>query len=591
MTGIPEEVLEEPLRVTRNANILPTPEVVSKIFQDKWQKRHFLKHVLDSKTAQAHLEGYIHIHDLDYALTRSNCCQHDCRWVLKYGLYAQNPIGRLTCVSKPAKHSEVAVLHILKWLMTSQNFFAGGQGQDFVNFLVAPYIAEEGLSYEEVRQLAQIMTFEATQDLVARGGQPAFTNVNLELSCPDFLEDEPAVGPGGKIVGTYGDFEEEAIMFARALLDVQLEGDAAGAPLKFPQIIVKVRPGYDRETLELAFEVAAENGAVYFANMLNRDWRKLVGENVNYMGCRTCLATNWTGDWKIDTIRTGNFEYVTLNLPLLAHESRDEDEFLEKISDYCEIAREALLARWRCVKKCLEAGLYDGCQRWKPDGEYYFRYEHTTWSLGFVGLAEAIEVLTGYGFWEDHSAMRLAERVLEELNDVREEFHERDGRRWSVVQSPAESAAERLARKYLEKYPDARVRGTERRPYLTNSCHVPYDEDVNVVERAEIEARFHPMTLGGHITHFWLGERTDPRSLMKLTVRVLRRNTIGFLAITMDYSVCDRCQRTYEGVVEQCPECGRKCTIWSRVTGYLAPVDSFVDGKKQEHKERLRHEL
>ncbi|WP_456482144.1 anaerobic ribonucleoside-triphosphate reductase, partial [Methanopyrus sp.] len=96
MTGIPEEVLEEPLRIARNANILPTPEVVSKILQDRWQKRHFLEHVLDDETARAHLEGYIHIHDLDYALTRSNCCQHDCRWVLKHGLYARNPIGRLT---------------------------------------------------------------------------------------------------------------------------------------------------------------------------------------------------------------------------------------------------------------------------------------------------------------------------------------------------------------------------------------------------------------------------------------------------------------------------------------------------------------
>ncbi len=592
---LPEEVLEEPIRAARNANMLPTPEVVSKLLQDRVQKERFLNDVLEPEVARAHREGYLHIHDLDYALTRSNCCQHDCRWVLRHGLYARSPIGRLTCVSKPAKHAEVAVLHILKWLMTSQNFFAGGQGQDFVNFLVAPYIAEEGLSYGEVKQLAQIMMFEATQDLVARGGQPAFTNVNLELTCPEFLEDEPAIGPRGRVVGTYGDFEEEAIMFARALLEVQLEGDAAGAPLKFPQLIVKVRPGYDEETLELAFRVAAENGAVYFANLLNPKWRRIVGENVNYMGCRTCLATNWTGEWDVDTVRTGNFEYVTLNLPLIAHEAGDEDAFLERLREYCGLARRALLARWRCVKRCLEAGLYDGCQNWRPngEGEPYFRYEHTTWSLGFVGLAEAIEVLTGSHFWEDRSALRLALRVVEYLNEIREEFHERDGRRWSVVQSPAESAAERLARAYLRKFGDeAVVRGTRERPYLTNSCHVPYDVELDVVDRVELEARFHPLTLGGHIAHIWLGERVDfPETLAKFGVRLMRKNTVGFLAFTRDYSVCDRCQRTYEGVVERCPECGTRTTVWSRVTGYLAPVDSFVDGKKQEHRERYRHSL
>ncbi len=585
------DLLKDPVAAARNANMLPTPEVVSKLIQDDYQKRKFLEHVLDEETAKAHVEGRIHIHDLDYALTRSNCCQHDCRLVLKHGLYARNPIGRLTCVSKPAKHAEVAVLHILKWLMTSQNFFAGGQGQDFINFLVAPYIAEERLSYEEVRQLAQIMMFEATQDLVARGGQPAFTNVNIELTCPDFLAETPAIGPGGKVVGTYGDYVEEAMMFARALLDVQLEGDASGAPLKFPQLIVKVRPRYDKDVLELAFEVVSKNGAVYFANMINDKWRKIVGDNVNYMGCRTCLPTNWTGDWDLDTIRTGNFEYVTINLPMLAHDAGcDEDKFIDLIIEHCKLVRKALEARWKCIKKCMENGLYDGCQTWDPEGkEPYFRYEHTTWSIGFVGLAEAVELITGYGFWEDKSAMKLAETVLKTLNDIKDEFREEDGRRWSVVQSPAESAAERLARSYIRRYGrEALVRGTEKRPYLTNSCHIPYDEDVDVVERVEIESRFHPLTTGGHITHLWLGENTDPESLGKLTIRLMKRNPVGFMAITRDYSVCDRCQRTYQGVVVECPACGSRCTVWSRVTGYLAPVDSFVEGKKQEHVDRRR---
>ncbi|MEE9474907.1 MAG: anaerobic ribonucleoside-triphosphate reductase, partial [Candidatus Hydrothermarchaeaceae archaeon] len=151
-----------------NANLQHNPETIHKLMADQVFKEYALLKVLPLELADAHMLGEIHIHDLDYFATRPYCAQHDLRWFFKNGLKVDGT-GDNTSVAGPAKNAEVAILHSAKALAAAQTNFAGGQGLDFFNVWLAPYM--QGLKYSQIKQMAQMYVYEMSQMYVARGGQ------------------------------------------------------------------------------------------------------------------------------------------------------------------------------------------------------------------------------------------------------------------------------------------------------------------------------------------------------------------------------------------------------------------------------------
>lgn len=167
------------------------------------------------------------------------------------------------------------------------------------------------------------------------------------------LQDETAYGPKGKVVGTYGDFEEETRLIQRAFTETLLEGDEEGKPHLFPNTIYTLRKetlnSEYEEDLRLVHELSAKYGSSYFVNMFP-EYR---GQMANYMGCRTCLQDTWTGDWDQDCLRTGNLAYVTLNFPRIGYQSKDESQVFEYLDEYMDLAVETLMLRREQGLKCL----------------------------------------------------------------------------------------------------------------------------------------------------------------------------------------------------------------------------------------------
>ena len=262
-----------------NANLLYNPESVHKWIADDVMKRYALKRMFPEYIAKAHLKGDIHLHDLEYAATRPVCLQHDLRPFFMYGLKVDGS-GSHTNVSRPAKHPEVAIQHAAKVMMAAQTNMSGGQSIDEFNVWLAPYV--RGLSYEEVKQLMQMFVYELNQMYVARGGQVIFSSVNCEFRIPEFLRDKDAI-MGGKVVGTYEEYEDEARVILEALIDVMLEGDAMGKPFLFPNFIVKVRSkkDFDDELMYKLHELMVKYGTPYIINMIP-EWQEI---NTNAMGC------------------------------------------------------------------------------------------------------------------------------------------------------------------------------------------------------------------------------------------------------------------------------------------------------------------
>ncbi|WP_456417550.1 anaerobic ribonucleoside-triphosphate reductase [Methanocaldococcus sp.] len=571
-----------------NANLMYNPESIHKWVADETMKQYALLAIFPKHIADAHIKGDIHLHDLEYAATRPVCLQHDLRPFFMYGLKVDGT-GLHTSVSRPAKHPEVAIQHAAKVMMAAQTNMSGGQSIDEFNVWLAPYV--RGLSYEKIKQLMQMFIYELNQMYVARGGQVIFSSVNCEFRIPEFLRDKEAI-KAGEVVGTYEEFEEEARMILEALIDVMLEGDATNKPFIFPNFIVKIRDkkDFNDELMMKLHKLVVKYGIPYFINMLP-DWQKI---NTNAMGCRTRLSANWTGDAEIDTLRTGNMQWYSLNLPRIAYEAKSEDDKLfEILYERLEILKEALLIKHEITKERLYTDKLMPFLTQEFDGEPYYRYENTTKTFGFVGLNEMLKYHIGEELHESKDAVKFGEKVISYIREYADKLKKETGLRWTVTQTPAESTAGRFARldyKYYKEETISVVRGDLKDPetlYYTNSSHVRVDAPITLGEKVRIEERFHPLCNGGHIMHIWNIERAaDPDVLMSITKKITKTD-IGFWTYTKNLSVCNRCGVSMGGLIDKCMNCGSEnIAKFSRITGYLQNISNWNRAKQKELEDR-----
>ena len=559
-----------------NANIGYSPEMITKYAYDAIAKQYALQE-MPKKCADAHIQGFVHHHDLEFFHTRPNCMNFDLRFFAKNGLMIDGH-GVMGSVAKPAKTLEVLLNHLLQAFMAGAVVFSGGQGYVNFNTLLAPFA--KGRTYEEIKQAIQGFIFNCNMSLVCRGGQILFSSIGVDLSIPDVLKNEPAIGPEGVANGVYGDYQEEADLIFRAILEVSEEKDGNGAYHRFPNILFNIREGDLDEykgNCQLLHEKGANNPTLYYVNCTEMER--------TVMGCRTALPVNYSGDYAKDSMNTGNFMYSTLNLPLIALEANgDREEFYKLLGEMCEIIYDTLIYRRQCVKHTI----YDKhmsdflLQKDKETGEPLWDIDRTTITIGYCGLYECLQILDG----ED------GKTILDFINTYKDYFNAKDGLRWSVIGSPAESASHRFAEIIKEKYPDAPVQGTKGNYYLTNSSHIPVSAETNIVDHIKNAAKYHPLSLGGNILHVWLGEVwSDGEALWKLNQKILKTGVI-FWAYSKVFTYCPECGYTINDNLKVCPICGSEhLYVYDRITGYYLCVDTFNDGKYQEFKDRYRQKI
>ena len=580
--------------------MIHNPETVHKYVADEALKQYALLHILPNELADAHMGGDIHIHDLEFFAGRPiNCLQHDLRVFIKNGLKVDGT-GDHTSVAGPPNHIETLMNHTGEIMLAAQQNMSGGQSMSLWNVFVAPFAA--GLPYEKVKQAVQMLIYNLNMAYAARGSQVPFTSINLEFTVPDFLKDEPAYGPKGKRVGTYGDFEEETRLLQRAFTETLLDGDSEGKPHLFPNTIYVLRKECLKEEFDedirRVHELSAKFGTSYFVNMLP-DYR---GNLANYMGCRTSLSDNWTGDWSKDCLRTGNLAYVTLNLPRIAYNSKDDSDVFEYLDSYLNLAEQTLMLRREQALNCLNNYNLLPFLSQNPNDEeedsMYYRIENSTMSFGFVGLNEMLKSFLGTGI-ENKDANEFGLKVVDHINEKAAKLIDETGLRWSVLQTPAESTAYRFATLDMEKYRDKIVaQGDGKTAYYTNSSHVPVNADILLPEKIKIEEKYHSKTLGGHIFHAFMGESySDPDALMSLTDKIAKKSDIGFWAYSSALSFCLKCKTLMKGLQDNCATCGevKEVEWYDRITGYVQQVGrsksasgGWNPGKMQELLDRKR---
>ncbi|MCD6171846.1 MAG: ribonucleoside triphosphate reductase, partial [Thermoplasmata archaeon] len=325
-------------QVNENSNMAYSLQGLNHYISSEISKIYWLNRIYPPEIRQAHIEGNFHIHDL--GMLAPYCVGWDLYDLLLTGFKGVS--GKVE--SSPAKHFRVALGQVVNFFYTLQGEAAGAQAFSNFDTLLAPFIRYDGLNYREIKQALQEFIFNINVPTRV-GFQTPFTNITLDLIVPDYLKNQ-AIVIGGKLQNaSYENFQDEVYMFNKALFEVMMEGDAKGRPFTFPIPTYNITKGFDwnNEYFNGLWEITAKYGIPYFSNFVNSDMKP---EDARSMCCRLRidnreLLRRGGGLFGANPL-TGSIGVVTINMPRVGYLAREEDDFIERLENLMELAKESL---------------------------------------------------------------------------------------------------------------------------------------------------------------------------------------------------------------------------------------------------------
>nr|WP_321514635.1 ribonucleoside triphosphate reductase [uncultured Pseudodesulfovibrio sp.] len=563
-------------RVNENANMTHSFQGLMLHLSGTVQARYALEKYPE-EIRLAHEHGYFHIHDLSFGLA-GYCAGWSLRDLLFEGF---NLEGRAS--AGPAKHFDTALGQMNNFLGTLQNEWAGAQAFNNVDTYLAPFVKADNLSYKQVRQCMQKFVFNL--NTTSRwGGQSPFTNLSFDLVAPKHIASEPII-MGGKYDDelTYGDFQEEMDMINQAYIEVMLEGDHHSRIFSFPIPTYNVTEDFpwESEIGESLMKLTAKYGVPYFQNFISSD---LNPEDVRSMCCRLQMdlreLRNKTGGLFGAGDLTGSIGVVTLNLPKLAYLAQSEDDFLDLVEEYAELAKDSLEYKRKVINGNLDAGMFPWSKRYLKNG-----YKGHFSTIGLLGGHEACLNLIGKGI-ETEGGIRLMRRTLNHLRRITARFQEETGSLYNLEATPAEGTSYRLAKIDKSLYADIQAQGNGT-PYYTNSTQLPVGISEDVLYALEHQNQLQPLYTGGTVFHTFLGEAvTDPKALKSFILKAFTKTKIPYVSITPTFSICKE-HGYILGEHFECPTCGEEAEVYTRIVGYYRPVSRWNKGKQAEYTDRV----
>lgn len=655
--SIPREFIEGLMytKPTENSNIVSNnPEAVNLSIAEFILKQWGLETIFSPEVKNAHDTGAIHLHDLGYP-HRVYCSSHSIEYIKKYGLRG---LTNLNTESNPARSASVLTGHLNTFLASMQANYAGALGIAYINIFYAPYLV--GLSDREIKQVAQELIFNGSQNAFSRGGQTLFLDFNIHTGVPKYLQSVPAIGPGGNYmlrdatgkihplrevlredtdengnhlmdlflpgangqdrlvlreqfnqkqglyydesvaadlakrqehIMVYGDYLTEARRFTSALLKVWGEGDRNGMVFEFPKcdFHVSEETFQDPEQYKIyleACELSSRNGSTYF--IFDRD-------EVTLSAC--CRLRTTIDDNRMlkhpESMRFCGFQNVTINIPQAAYRAAragkaNLEGLLEEIDRTMRLAVDAHLQKKKMISLMMSE---PGRPLWQIgklacDGRPYVELDKATYILGLIGVNDAVKFLYGKEIHEDSQAFEMALRITAHMYLQAKKYSDQYGLKFTLEESPAESAARRLAKTdlvYFRKEALQCYKGdSEDVAYYTNSVHLAAEAPVCLVERIEKQAMFHSIIESGAITHAFVGEeKPSPQAIATLMEKVMRRTQSAQVTISPEFTYCNSCGHQARGLQEKCQQCGSFEVVGeTRVVGYFSKIQNWNKSKR-----------
>ena len=548
--------------------------------------------------AKLHENGDLYYHDLDSYNLTINCLNIETGKILNRGFNT----GYGTIL--PAKRIESAAELSCILLQSTQNDMFGGQSHANFDNDMAPFI---GMSRKEIRneykeyfgdienldeivekKLEKVVR-QAMQGIVYNlntmhsraGSQVPFSSINLGL--PE---------------------SEDAAMVDRIFLEEYEKGLGKGEQPIFPNIIFRVKKGVNREPddpyyylYKLACRVASKRMNPMFMN-LDADFNKEYydkGVIAATMGCRTYIMSNVNGE--PGPAGRGNIAPTTINLPRIGILAKgDINRFFSLLDNRLELARESLLHRYSVLKRLkvkdlpFVAGehLMRGSENLSSEDSIEPILRQGTWGIGFIGLAETLVALVGKHHGEDKEAHKLGIKIVSHIREFCDKYREVDKLNWSCYATPAEG----LSGKFIlqDQGVFGKIKGVTDKNYYTNSYHIPVWYKISIKDKIDLEAPFHKICNGGHITYIEMDGYPEPEDVKAIIDYAYKNTNISYMGINFHMRYCRDCGERIENTETNCPKCGSyNIQGVSRVTGYLSLDERFGAGKVAERADRLSH--
>ena len=415
----------------------------------------------------------------------------------------------------------------------------------------------------------------------------------------------------------YGtDTSSEGRMLVKNLLKATEAGLGNGETPIFPIQIFKVKegvnynpgdPNYD--LFELSCKCSANRLFPNFSFIdapFNLQYYKPGHKEteIAYMGCRTrVIGNSYDPENEIVTGR-GNLSFTSVNLPRLAIKSKGNVElFFEQLDRVIDVVIEQLLERLAIQSKkkvknypfLMGQGVWLGSDKLGPEDTVGEVLKQGTLTCGFIGLAECLKSLIGKHHGESEEAQNLGLEIVGHMRKRMDEATEKTGLNFSLIATPAEGLSGRFVRIDAKKY--GKIPGVTDRDYYTNSFHVPVYYKISAFDKIRLEAPYHALTNGGHISYVELdGDTVNNVEAFMKVIRYMKECNIGYGSINHPVDRDPYCG--YTGVIgDTCPKCGRKESEGDfgferirRITGYLVgTLERFNNAKAAEERDRVKH--
>lgn len=580
-------------------------------------------YLMKSKFGEAHDDGDIHIHDMDFlAMGTTTCMQIELDRLFKNGFSTGH--GFLRCPNDIMSYSALAAIAV----QANQNDQHGGQSIPAFDYYMAPGVLKT-FKRQFKQQIYDLLDYMDLTSFVNMDKVVAvidkLNSIDVDITIfENFYKDSDSVfrlfsksydkalektnrityqameafvhnlntmhsRAGAQVpfssINFGTDTSSEGRMVTSNLLLAIDAGLGHGETPIFPVSIFKVKEGvnYNKtdknyDLFRLACKVSAKRLFPNFSFLdapFNLSFYKEgdVRSEVGYMGCRTRVMADVTDLNNQTTGGRGNLSFTSINLPRIAikhgiclgeRDKADMDGFYAELSEKMELVRDQLLERFeiQCNKRCynfpflLQQGVWTDGDKLKPTDRLRKILKHGSLGIGFIGLAETLKALIGKHHGEDKKAEKLGLEIIGFMRNKCDEFAKEYNLNFTLLATPAEGLSGRFVN--IDRAIYGKIKGITDRAYYTNSFHIPVYYNISIADKIKLEAPYHALTNGGHITYIELDGNTVMNiDAFESVIRLMKESGIGYGAINHPVDRDPVCG--YVGVIgDVCPGCGRK---------------------------------
>jgi anaerobic ribonucleoside-triphosphate reductase len=475
-----EEILDKGPKA--KPTVMINPEIIHHWAANQLSEEYTLLRILTNEESRAHLYGDIHIHKMKYFDLRPLSQTWDPRMILENGL---PPVidWKTCCRSGPAKDFRHAIHHLAKWLGMTQGEFSGSQGFNFITTFLAPYAKD--LNDKEIKMGMHDLIFEINQLATIIGRDISITSISSTPAILDEFANIPAIGPNGKGMGTYKDYNEECMKLFNFITEAYIQGDYQGMSFNYPKHIIYIKKDWLENVKNAYFKVWEEiqSGKIVYIMNLCSNWVKKE------------IRDQYSGDMLFNL---GTLQNISLNLPRYAYISKDQDKFMEILNDKMNICALILNKKYTIIEKRLKSKHLPLCSSLFKDNESIFNINKQNLAFNYVGLNETVKFLTNHELHENSNAFNLGKKIVREIVKISKEIAQKDSKQYVIQENFSRKVLDKFRRLDLKHFQSAtKPILKENNSYYSNSSHFRKDIQIDVFERIRKQGEFHKIMKNG----------------------------------------------------------------------------------------------